>query len=282
MGNDKHHQDEIASESGFRPSYKSSHHDQGELLWLVGALEGFYADKLIDDVLRSVKGGKEANVYQCSAHPSTGVAFLAAKVYRPQKHRSLKNDAIYREGRGVIGEDGKTITSRDKRMGRAVQKMTRFGQQLRIGSWIGHEYETLRMLSDAGVDVPRLYALGDGAILMEYLGDEDGAAPTLNDVALDPNEARALFERAMRNIERMLACHRVHADLSAYNVLYWQGAIKIIDFPQSVDPRINRHSEALLLRDVERICQYFGRQGIEADAPALSEDLWSRYMRGEL
>jgi RIO kinase 1 len=278
----KHHEDQIPSDSSFRPSYKASHHDQGELLWLVGALEGFYADKLIDDVLRSVKGGKEANVYQCSAHPSTGVPFLAAKVYRPQKHRSLKNDAMYREGRGVIGEDGKTITSRDKRMGRAVQKMTRFGQQLRIGSWIGHEYETLRMLGDAGVDAPRLYALGDGAILMEYLGDEDGAAPTLNEVALDPEEARDLFGCTMTNIERMLACHRVHADLSAYNVLYWKGTIKIIDFPQAVDPRINRHAETLLTRDVERICQYFGRQGVEADAPVLSAELWSRYMNGEL
>lgn len=282
MSHDKHHQDDITSDTGFRPTYKASHHDQGELVWLVDALQGFYADKLIDDVLRAVKGGKEANVYQCSAHISTGVSFLAAKVYRPGKHRSLKNDAMYREGRGVIGEDGKTITSRDKRMGRAVQKMTRFGQQLRIGSWIGHEYETLRLLGDAGVDVPRLYALGEGAILMEYLGDEDGPAPTLHDVDLDRDEAQGLFDRAMGNIERMLACHRVHADLSAYNILYWRGAIKVIDLPQAVDPRINRHAEKLLFRDVERVCQYFYRQGVTSDAPALADDIWSRYMRGDL
>jgi len=278
MNRNKHHEDETT----FVPSYKSSHQDQGEMVWLVGALEPFYADKLIDDVLRSIKGGKEATVYQCSAHASTGVAFLAAKVYRPRKHRSLKNDSMYREGRGVIGEDGKTITSRDKRMGRAVQNMTRFGQQLRIGSWIGHEYETMRLLSDAGVDIPRLYALGDGAILMEYLGDQDGPAPTLNDVSLDLDEAQPLFERAMRNVERMLSCHRIHADLSAYNVLYWEGAMKIIDFPQAVDPRINRHAEMLLARDVERICQYFRHHGVQTDAPALADDLWSRYMRGEL
>ena len=53
---------------------------------------------------------------------------------------------------------------------------------------------------DAGVDVPRLYALGDGAILMEYLGDQDGPAPTLNDVSLRSDEAHPLFEQAMRNI----------------------------------------------------------------------------------
>jgi RIO kinase 1 len=267
---------------GFRPSYKASHHDHGEHLWLVETLSGFYADNLIDDVLRSIKGGKEANVYQCLAHASTGVPFLAAKVYRPRKHRSLKNDAIYREGRGVLGEDGKTVKARDKRVGRAMQNMTRFGQELRIGSWIGHEYETLRRLGEAGVDVPRTFALGDAAILLEYLGDENGAAPTLQDVAPGPSEAEALFDRAIANIERMLACDCIHADLSSYNILYWQGRIAIIDFPQAVDPRINRHAESLFMRDVTRVCQYFRRHGVKADAAGIGAELWSRYQHGEL
>jgi RIO kinase 1 len=269
-------------QQGFRPSYKASHHDHGEHVWLVETLSGFHADNLIDDVLRLIRAGKEANVYLCRAHASTGVASLAAKVYRPQKHRSLKNDAIYREGRGVLGEHGKTVKARDKRVSRAMQNMTRFGQELRIGSWIGHEYETLRRLGEAGVDVPRTFALGDGAILMEYLGDENGAAPTLQDVALGPSEANELFDRAIANIERMLACDCIHADLSAYNILHWQGRITIIDLPQAVDPRINRHAESLLLRDVTRVCQYFGRQGVQADAAGIAADLWSRYQHGEL
>jgi RIO kinase 1 len=86
----------------------------------------------------------------------------------------------------------------------------------------------------------------------------------------------------MRNVELMLAQHRVHADLSAYNLLYWDGAIKLIDFPQAVDPRINPHAESLLARDVERVCQYFSRFGIKADARRMARDLWSRYMHGEL
>jgi RIO kinase 1 len=278
----RHFDESDPRHQGFRPSYKASHHDHGEHLWLVETLSGFYADNLVDDVLRSIKGGKEANVYLCRANPSTGVPFVAAKVYRPRKHRSLKNDAIYREGRGVLGEDGKTIKARDKRVGRAVQNMTRFGQELRIGSWIGHEYETLRRLSEAGIDVPRTFALGNGAILMEYLGDENGAAPTLQDVNLEPSEAKELFDRAIGNIERMLACDCIHADLSAYNVLHWQGRITIIDFPQAVDPRMNRHAEALLVRDVTRVCQYFGRSGVKADAAAIAADLWWRYQRGEL
>src|SRR5262249_21206568 len=146
------------------------------------------------------------------------------------------------------------------------QNMTRFGQELRIGSWIGHEYETLRRLGGAGGDVPHTFALGQGALLMEYLKDENGAPPTLQDVALDPSEAHELFERAIANIERMLACDCIHGDLSAYNILHWERRITIIDFPQAVDPHINQRAEELLLRNVTRVCQYFARNGVKADA----------------
>ena len=266
---------------GFHPSYKSSHHDHGEMQWIIDALSGFYDDRLINDVLRAVKGGKEASVYCCSAHPATGVALIAGKIYRPRMFRSLKNDALYREGRGMLDGEGKTIKARDKRIQRAVHNMTRFGHELRIGSWIGHEYETLRLLHAAGADVPQPHALGNNAILMAYLGDEDSAAPTLNDVALDRGEAQPLFECVMRNIELMLLNHRIHADLSAYNILYWNGAITLIDFPQAVDPRSNPHARSLLARDVERVCQYFQRYGVKADPFALTRGLWSRYMRGD-
>ena len=43
----------------------------------------------------NVKSGKEATVYCCQAHPSTGAKLLAAKVYRSRNNRSFKNDVIY-------------------------------------------------------------------------------------------------------------------------------------------------------------------------------------------
>ena len=77
----------------------------------------------------------------------------------------------------------------------------------------------------------------------------------------------------------MLACHRVHADFSAYNILYWEGQFKIIDFPQAVDPRRNPDAMELFLRDVERLCQYFPRYHIVQDAPSLADGLWSQFLR---
>ncbi len=54
----------------------------------------------------------------------------------------------------------------------------------------------------------------------------------------------------------MLANNVVHGDLSAYNILYWQGDIRIIDFPQAVNPYKNPNAYRIFERDVERICQY--------------------------
>ena len=76
---------------------------------LQAALSGFYRDHVITDVLARVKGGKEANVYCCQAHPGTGLALIAAKIYRPQAHRTMRNDAIYKEGRLMLDDEGKGI-----------------------------------------------------------------------------------------------------------------------------------------------------------------------------
>ena len=42
--------------------------------------------------------------------------------------------------------------------------------------------------------------------------------------------------------------------------------------------------EALMLlsRDVERVCQYFAKQGIAANATQIACDLWKRFVRGQL
>jgi hypothetical protein len=49
----------------------------------------FGGEGLLTDVIRTIGDGKEATVYSCRAHPSTGVEHLAAKVYRAQKFRAF-------------------------------------------------------------------------------------------------------------------------------------------------------------------------------------------------
>jgi RIO kinase 1 len=195
--------------------------------------------------------------------------------------RSLKNDAVYRKSRSVRDERGRVV--RGDRGWRGASKKTERARAAQVTNWITHEFATQRRLCEAGADVPYPLAQIGNAVLMDYIGDDEEAAPLLREVDLSEDEARPLFDAILRNIELFLCCDRVHGDLSEYNILYWQGTATIIDFAQAVDPRYNPDEVyPLLARDIERVCRYFGRYGITAEPVALSIDLWTRYLTGGL
>ena len=259
-------------EDEFDPSFTGTFHERE---WITESLSGFYQDRWFTDVLYRVKGGKEATVYCCEAHPDTGLEYLAAKVFRPRAFRAMKNDWLYKQGRGLRDDLGKAVF--DGRSLRAVKRKTRHGRRIETASWCQHEYSALRDLHEAGADVPRPLAIGHNAILMEYIGDATRGAPILHRVSLDPAEARELLDRLIRNVELFLECYRIHADLSAYNVLYWEGRATVIDFPQAVDLHTHPNAFALLSRDIERLCRYFVRQGVPCDPGRITQDLWTRF-----
>ncbi|GAC1642645.1 MAG: hypothetical protein NVS4B2_32300 [Chloroflexota bacterium] len=263
-------------ESGFDPSFTGSRHERE---WILTYLDPFYQDSLITDVLRVVKGGKEATVYCCQAHPSTGLELIAAKVYRPKMFRTFKNDADYKWGRPMLSGDGKAL--RDARLLKAVSQGTRTGEAASHASWLAHEFSTLRLLHEAGADVPKPVAQDENAILMAYIGDAHVAAPLLSEVRIPPQEARMLFDRLLHNVEIMLKHDRIHGDLSAYNVLYHEGDVVIIDFPQVIDAYGNPDAFRFLHRDVERLCQYFGRSGVDAASYRIARSMWQRVMPDE-
>ena len=62
-------------------------------------------------------------------------------------------------------------------------------------------------------------------------------------VTLDPAEAKEQFDRVIGNITLMLRQYIVHADLSAHNILYWNGVARLIDLPQAV--AADKHPERL-------------------------------------
>jgi len=268
--------DTAGLEGGFNPTYTPSRYEEG---WLLNSLEALYDMQLITDVLAQVKGGKEANVYRCAAGPVTGETWLAAKVYRPRQFRQLRNDKRYREGRAILTADGRPVKETDHRLMRAVGKKTAFGVEVAHTSWLMYEHTTLQRLHAAGAAVPQPFGVSGNAILMSYLGDEQLPAPALAEVRLERGEARSLFDEALRNIELMLGLGLVHGDLSAYNILYWEGAITLIDFPQVTDARGNPQARAIFERDVQRVCEHFARYGVRRDAAALAAALWDRFWR---
>ncbi|NDJ61633.1 MAG: hypothetical protein GYB67_10945 [Chloroflexi bacterium] len=267
--------DDGAVEINFEITYQPSVYESG---WLVESLKSFYEQGLITDVLAQVKGGKEATVYRCRANPQTGHELLAVKVYRPRMFRNLRNDKVYREGREIMQIEGGSVKENEQRTMRALEKRSTFGNQLAHTSWLMHEYSTLQRLHQVGADVPQALAVSDNAVLMAYFGDEQLAAPTLSEVELEPDEAPALFAAVLRNLELMLRHNLVHGDLSAYNILYWDGAVTLIDFPQVIDPGVNSQTQMILARDVERVCDYFSEQGVRCDAEQITRKLWAQFL----
>ena len=237
------------------------------------AFDHFLAEGLITDVVRIVKTGKEASVHLCRGNRSTtGEDLVALKLYHPLDRRDFRDESIYRDGEWI----------EERRIRAALEKKTRFGRQVQGGLWVSREWETLRALSDAGLPVPRPIASTDDAILMGYVGDLELAAPQLRSVRPDAVEAQDLFDQVLRVIERMLYLNVIHGDLSAYNLLVWDGRVTVIDLPQAIDPRKNRHAHALLERDVRRICEHFERLGVRSLPDRLAADLWTAWQFADL
>ena len=233
-------------------------------------MQQFGGQGLITDVLGVIGDGKEATVYCCTADPSTGVELLAAKVYRAQKFRAFAGARTYAADRVVL----------DKRADRAIKSKTDKGRRMAHHAWIEWEWETLCRLHDAGASVPNPLAASDDAILMEYVGDRAGPAPQLRHVELEPARAREALQRLLQDIELLLDCHRVHGDLSAYNVLWWADRPWIIDVPQSIDLHASRDGYPHLRRDVQNLERYFARYGLSVGD--FAETAWRRYLRGQL
>ena len=257
----------------------SYHPARYEAVWLKDSLRPFAERAILKDVLALVKGGKEANVYLCESEPATGHGLIAAKVYRPRQFRNLRNDKMYREGRELLDSRGMPIKDRDSRPMRAIKNKSAFGQQLIHGSWLMHEYFTLENLSKLGLPVPKPISAGENALLMHYVGNRHQPAPLLHAVALETREAQPLFDEVMHCVETMLAHGMIHGDLSAYNILYWQGRITLIDFPQVTFAESNSKAYPILRRDVQRVCDYFAQQGVQADPAAITDRLWLKHVR---
>ena len=253
----------------FSFTYKPARFEEG---WLLDSLGTFFEQRWISDVLCKIKAGKEASVYLCRSGDQVKSALIAAKVFRPRMLRNLKNDQLYRQDREILDENGNRIV--DLGMLKAQHKRSVYGEQIRHQSWIAFEFQTLRTLHAAGADVPQPYEMGENAILMSYIGDEASAAPTLNTVRLDPEEVERLYDRLLHNIKIMLAHGIVHGDLSAYNILYWEGELTLIDFPQVVSPGSHRSAFQIFSRDIARICEYFAHQGLRTDPGRLAAEMW--------
>jgi len=233
------------------------------------ALQPLVDEGLIDEVIRPLQSGKEADVYLVETAGDVRVA----KVYKEASKRSFRQRADYTEGRG-------TRRSRDAR---ALKKGSRYGKAQKEAAWQTAEVDTLYRLVAADVRVPEPYAFHEGVLVMELVKGANGEpAPRLWDARLNGDQARRVHELLVRYTVRMLCCGVVHGDLSEYNVLLAADGPVIIDLPQAVDPAMNRNAERLFKRDARNLSAYLGRYAPELRRTRYGEEIWDLYERAEL
>jgi RIO kinase 1 len=233
------------------------------------ALQPLIDDGVIDEVIRSLKSGKEATVYLVR----TGTETRCAKVYRDMRQRSFQKRAQYQEGRKVRGS----------RQARAMNKSTRFGRDEQEAAWKNAEVDALYRLRAAGVRVPKPYGYFNDVLVMELVTDSAGnPAPRLGEIDLEPQQAREYHDVLIRQIVRMLHIGLIHGDLSEFNVLVAPDGPVIIDLPQVVNAAGNNGALAMLEHDVNNIRGTLGRFAPELLATEFAREMWGLFEQGEL
>ena len=240
--------------------------------WLV------VADGAVDSRLGIVKTGKEADVHlverwvpapdeYATADDGTPGALasclLAEKIYRGNDHRDFHRDASYIDGR----------RTRESRLDRAVANRTRFGLKVIAEQWAVAEFAALGTLWLAGAPVPYPVQRVGTELLIEFIGDPDGAAaPRLAALRPEPDELTDLWGQLRAGLGFVARAGYTHGDLSAYNILVHHGRLVLIDLPQIVDLAANPHSGEYLTRDIANVTTWFAGRGLP-DAQRRGADL---------
>lgn len=193
-------------------------------------------------VIRELKGvissGKEARVYWAKGWDSSD---LAVKIYLVETTDFRKSIRKYIEG--------------DPRFERIPESNLR----KLIYEWTKKEFRNLKRMHEAGVRVPRPIAFLGNILVMEFIGENGYRAPLLVEAVdeLEVDELNQIYLDLKEQV-KMIVCkvELVHADLSEYNVMVWDGKPWIIDVSQAVDLS---HPKALefLERDLANIHRFF-------------------------
>ncbi|MBS1193336.1 MAG: kinase family protein [Methanomicrobia archaeon] len=206
---------------------------------------------VIDSLGGSVCTGKEANIFRAMA----GEKELALKIYRisTSNFNSMQD---YLQG------DPRFSSVRGTK--RAI-----------VSAWTRKEFRNLSRAEEVGIPVPHPIAMKENILVMDLIAVEGQVAPTLKDVNLEQEEARAVYEKIMHYISLLYnRAQLVHADLSEFNILYRQEGPVIIDMGQSVTldhPQARRFLE----RDIANVSHYF-RKKYSLGSP---EEIWKKLIK---
>lgn len=211
---------------------------------------------VITEVNGCISTGKEANVYHALSIPQEEGSESAVAPL----HRAIK---VYKTSILVFKDRDKYVTGEY----RFRQGYSKSNNRAMVKVWAEKEMRNLRRIHASGIPCPEPIHLRLHVLVMGFLGDKKGiAAPRLKDVDLvgEDSEARwkLLYLQLLGHMRVLYqSCHLVHADLSEYNILYYEEKLWLIDVSQSVEHDHPRSLEFLRM-DIKNVTDFFRRQGV--------------------
>ncbi|MES1904936.1 MAG: Serine/threonine-protein kinase RIO1 [Paramarteilia canceri] len=190
---------------------------------------------LIIDIDDCISCGKEANVYHAYSEDNLEVA---VKVFRTTILK-FKDREKY-----VIG---------DYRFQSSYSKM--------VLAWARKEIVNLNRLFQAKIRVPKPIKLVRNILLMEFIGQDGKAAPTLREYVsnFSGESLKKLYFEAIVLLKQLFSfCKIVHADFSEYNIMVFCDELIVFDVAQAVE---FNHPMAFtfLKRDCHNINYFFSK-----------------------
>lgn len=122
-----------------------------------------------------------------------------------------------------------------------------------INMWAEKELHNLNRMKKYGIRCPEIVALKKNVLVMSFIGENMIPAPKLKEAILNDAQLICAYEEMVEIMYKLYNEARlVHADMSEYNVLWYDEQCWIIDVAQSVEPG---HPGALefLMRDCDNI-----------------------------
>lgn len=195
-----------------------------------------------------ISTGKEAHVFRAVDNSGN---FRAVKIYKSdtsdfnKMHDYLKGDLRF---------------SRVKKRKRDI-----------VFAWTTKEFRNLLLINKAGINCPMPIAFYENVLVMEFVGMDGKASPTMKDKA--PEDIEKAYDTVVDFLAKLLfKAELVHADLSEYNILNCNEKLFLIDVGQAV---LTTHPEAesFFERDLRNVAKYFSKHGLKKNAEEVREDI---------